>query len=618
MTRPNPSSLAAAVLTAVFGVGLGGGCASRTVYVIDDRPAGVVAAPAAPPAEAMAMKAAVTPAAPPRFEDEAGITDPSDFVEPLSPYGRFVNYPGQGPVFVPAAAVVGPRFRPYTHGHWEFTDWGWTWVDHHPFGWATGHYGRWFYDAGLGWVWVPGTTWAPAWVTWRTGGGYVGWAAMPPGSTWGGSYAVYDTSWVFVTSGNLGATYVGGALVTGPAYRTCYGATVVRHDTVVYYDRTVYRGPDYDEVRRSGTVIHRPIRESDRDHPVSRPPVSVSSRRRDRATTPARGHRGEETRRPGDGVAARPRDRDDGREAGRERDRDADRGGAQPRPRDRDGAANEGAASEGAANGGRDDDRGGAPPRPRDRDGAANDGAANDGVVNDGSRARGDARDGEGVDAGRDDARPGEGEASPTGARGDGGARGQPADDAARDGQSRPRPVIDGSTSTTIDERAADDRGADDRPVPRAPLVPLPARALPRKELLDDPARLRDLTQPPAVGAPRAPAAPPTRETPVVTPRTPIPPAPAPSSPATTPIDAPVVTPRPPAPTPSRTSPSAPRAALRTSAPRAAPAAPSKPAPPAATPSSTSKPRAKPKMDAEQRPEPKEEAKPQTAKKRTR
>src|SRR5262249_49228579 len=30
------------------------------------------------------------------------------------------------------------------------------------------------------WVWVPAVQWAPAWVTWREGGGYIGWAPLPP------------------------------------------------------------------------------------------------------------------------------------------------------------------------------------------------------------------------------------------------------------------------------------------------------------------------------------------------------------------------------------------------------------------------------------------------------
>ena len=42
--------------------------------------------------------------------------------------------------------------------------------------------------AGTGWVWVPGYTWAPAWVSWRYGDGYAGWAPLPPDSFAGIDY----------------------------------------------------------------------------------------------------------------------------------------------------------------------------------------------------------------------------------------------------------------------------------------------------------------------------------------------------------------------------------------------------------------------------------------------
>ena len=45
------------------------------------------------------------------------------------------------------------------------------------------HYGRWAKIYGEGWVWVPGTTWAPAWVSWRSNDDYVGWAPLPPEAT---------------------------------------------------------------------------------------------------------------------------------------------------------------------------------------------------------------------------------------------------------------------------------------------------------------------------------------------------------------------------------------------------------------------------------------------------
>ena len=47
-------------------------------------------------------------------------------------------------------------------------------------GWVTFHYGRWAHDQRLGWFWVPGDEWGPAWVDWRRGDDFVGWAPLPP------------------------------------------------------------------------------------------------------------------------------------------------------------------------------------------------------------------------------------------------------------------------------------------------------------------------------------------------------------------------------------------------------------------------------------------------------
>jgi hypothetical protein len=59
-------------------------------------------------------------------------------------------------------------------------DYGWVWDSDEDWGWATYHYGRWTQVDGIGWCWVPGRVWAPAWVSWRYGGSYVGWAPLPP------------------------------------------------------------------------------------------------------------------------------------------------------------------------------------------------------------------------------------------------------------------------------------------------------------------------------------------------------------------------------------------------------------------------------------------------------
>jgi len=112
------------------------------------------------------------------------------FQDALSPYGQWVQTPDYGRVWIPAASD-GP-FLPFTHGHWVWTTSGWSWMGDEPWAWAPYHYGRWVRLADYGWGWVPGYTWAPAWVTFRFGPSYVGWAPIGYGDD-------YDASWSFVS-----------------------------------------------------------------------------------------------------------------------------------------------------------------------------------------------------------------------------------------------------------------------------------------------------------------------------------------------------------------------------------------------------------------------------------
>lgn len=104
------------------------------------------------------------------------------FYDGLKPYGDWFSMDRLGWVWMPYDVSVS--WRPYSVGQWVYTDDGCTWQSDEAWGWATYHYGRWLYDASRGWVWVPGEEWAPAWVSWRYGGGYVGWAPLPPTIGW--------------------------------------------------------------------------------------------------------------------------------------------------------------------------------------------------------------------------------------------------------------------------------------------------------------------------------------------------------------------------------------------------------------------------------------------------
>ncbi len=101
------------------------------------------------------------------------------FFDRLADHGRWVRHSRHRYVWVPVN--VDRNWRPYAHGHWIYTDrYGWYFASDEPFAWAVYHYGRWAYDPAIGWFWVPGTRWAPAWVSWRRSGDHVGWAPLPP------------------------------------------------------------------------------------------------------------------------------------------------------------------------------------------------------------------------------------------------------------------------------------------------------------------------------------------------------------------------------------------------------------------------------------------------------
>ncbi|WP_332842572.1 DUF6600 domain-containing protein, partial [Anaeromyxobacter terrae] len=120
------------------------------------------------------------------------------FEEGLAPYGEWVVAGSYGRVWRPVDA--GPDWRPYVDGEWVWTVEGWYWSSDEPWAWATYHYGRWLFDPWLGWIWVPGYAWAPAWVAWRVGGGFIGWAPLPPGlvAWWVDPVPIAVTYWVFV------------------------------------------------------------------------------------------------------------------------------------------------------------------------------------------------------------------------------------------------------------------------------------------------------------------------------------------------------------------------------------------------------------------------------------
>lgn len=112
-------------------------------------------------------------------EQRVPVADYGLFYDSLSSHGSWFETPDYGFVWQPVA-VRESNWRPYSHGRWACSDRGWTWISEEPFGWATYHYGRWALLRGRGWIWVPGSEWAPSWVSWRESGSHIGWAPLPP------------------------------------------------------------------------------------------------------------------------------------------------------------------------------------------------------------------------------------------------------------------------------------------------------------------------------------------------------------------------------------------------------------------------------------------------------
>lgn len=176
-----------------------------------------------------------------------------DFYNELSPYGEWLYDDEYGYVWMPD---VGPDFRPYyTNGYWAYTDYGNTWISDYDWGWAAFHYGRWTYDRYYGWLWIPGTEWAPAWVSWRSANDYYGWAPLGPGININVNLNLIPLDWWMFISPNY--------MYDRSFYRYCnndwgFRRNIYRRTRIINYtyidNRTTYyfgpRGEDF--YRRTG------------------------------------------------------------------------------------------------------------------------------------------------------------------------------------------------------------------------------------------------------------------------------------------------------------------------------------------------------------------------------
>lgn len=190
------------------------------------------------------------------------------FYDQLGDYGDWVEVGDYGYGWQPRD--VDQDWRPYSDGRWAYTEAGWTWLSEEPYGWAVYHYGRWAQIERKGWVWIPGTEWAPAWVSWRRSPRHVGWAPLPPEASfrrsvgisgWADSY--YDigpSAYRFVEVRNFGAPRLRSVFVEPRE-----NITIIRQTTnitrITYVNSVVYNGgPRYEDISRESAEPVRRLR----------------------------------------------------------------------------------------------------------------------------------------------------------------------------------------------------------------------------------------------------------------------------------------------------------------------------------------------------------------------
>ena len=89
-------------------------------------------------------------------------------------------------------------WQPYYYGQWRDVDGQLFWVPMESWGWVPHHLGLWIWNKKRGWLWIPGSAFAPAWVSFHTWADFHGWR---PWSFWDwylcGAYGRYPYFYLF-------------------------------------------------------------------------------------------------------------------------------------------------------------------------------------------------------------------------------------------------------------------------------------------------------------------------------------------------------------------------------------------------------------------------------------
>jgi len=255
-SRPRKWSTLSATLAAALGLGILGACTAT----VTTEPETYAPPPPPPPQYAPPPQQPDYAPEPVVYSSPAPvveITVESDFYQPLESYGTWVDIDGYGRCWQPRN--VGGDWRPYTNGRWVSTDAGWCWQSNESFGWATYHYGRWNQDPRRGWYWVPQTQWAPAWVSWREGGGYAGWAPLPPRPRPGFevSVEIAPRNFVFVDEHHFSEPVRPSTVIINNT--TIINKTVIINNSHVTNNVTFNGGPKRAEIEKATGQTIKPV-----------------------------------------------------------------------------------------------------------------------------------------------------------------------------------------------------------------------------------------------------------------------------------------------------------------------------------------------------------------------
>jgi hypothetical protein len=121
-----------------------------------------------------------------------------DYYEELRRHGEWILVSPYGKLWHPNLREVGKDFVPYlTGGQWERTPRGWSFEARWPWSEHVFHHGRWLWTQDFDWLWSLDEREGLAYVDWRAGSEWIGWAPQPPQAPRAGA-PLPEQKWVYV------------------------------------------------------------------------------------------------------------------------------------------------------------------------------------------------------------------------------------------------------------------------------------------------------------------------------------------------------------------------------------------------------------------------------------